>query len=378
MWPKVLHVAETIKGGIASYLDEIIPYQAAQFGAGNVGLLLPRSQLGELPAARGVRVWTFDDDCGRPRRVLRIRRMLPAVEAEFGPNVVHAHGSFAGIATRIPGLAPRAPVVYCSHGWAFDRESSRLKNAVIAAIERLLAPSARVIVCISRHDYRSGLRAGIEPTRLKLVENGIADQAAQGATTRRDGKCTWLFAGRFDRQKGVDIFLEAMRRMQHECHGVLLGGTVLADETLADVPPNVAVRGWAPRDEVQREIAAADAIVMPSRWEGFGLIAIEAMRASRPVIATRVGGLGDLVIDGWNGRVVEPNSVDSLVKVLRACNRASLAGMGENARRFYLASYTAQKLNRALFRLYLDAVRPTEPATLHERHWLAPAGRRAV
>ena len=370
MWPRVLHVAETIKGGIASYLEEILPYQTSQFGPDGVGLLIPASQLDELPSARGVQVWTFDDSCSRPRRVLRIWKALPGVIAAHRPNVIHVHGTFAGFATRMPFMSSRVPVVYCSHGWAFDRESSGLKNKLIAAVERVLAPFAAVIVCISRHDYRSGLRAGIPARLLRLVENGIADQGEQKVGNNGDWRCTFLFAGRFDRQKGVDIFIEAMRRMPADCIGVLLGGAVLAEEALSDVPPNVVVRGWAPREEVQDQISRADALVMPSRWEGFGLTALEAMRASKPVIAAGVGGLSDLIVDGYNGRIVQPNSVDALVEAMCAGNRESLAEMGRNGRRFYLESYTAQKLNRALFRVYLEALGQAQaPASLHEKQW---------
>src|SRR5690606_9841845 len=100
-----------------------------------------------------------------------------------------------------------------------------------------------------------------------------------------------LFVGRFDRQKGVDIFCEVLKRLGSRAYGVMVGGAVLHDSINLEYPYNVRTVGWRPKNELASFYRSADILVVPSRWEGFGLVAAEAMSLGCPVIASNVGGL---------------------------------------------------------------------------------------
>ncbi|MFX6269921.1 glycosyltransferase, partial [Acinetobacter baumannii] len=85
----------------------------------------------------------------------------------------------------------------------------------------------------------------------------------------------------------------------------------------------------------------ADVIVVPSRWEGFGLIAVEAMRAGLAVIASRVGGLAEVVEEGVTGFLVEPDKPEEIVNILRTVTREQLHEMGNAGREHFLNEFTS-------------------------------------
>lgn len=357
---QVLHVAEVLKGGTSSYLEEVLPYQASQFGAANVRVLIPESQRSDLPSSDNLPTTVFDDSGSRPDHILKLMKSIRQLVSERRPDVVHAHGTFAGVAVRLALRLMRnpPPVIYCSHGWAFDREGAAWKNNAIALIERMLAPFAKKIICISEHDRRSALRRGFSKNKLVVVLNGIRDvpSARIDTVSWPDGKRRILFAGRFDRQKGIDIFIEAMQKLGDEYFAYAIGASSVGDTTLPSVlPHNVKLTGWLTRTQVQEHLASAEIFVMPSRWEGFGLSALEAMRAGLPVIASKVGGLPELIEDQVTGLLIEPNSVDALVLAIQSVEQNRAATMGAASRGRFERDFQSDLMNQQIIRTYTES-----------------------
>src|SRR5450830_344150 len=119
---KVLHIAETLPGGPASYLKEVLPYQVQKFGSENVAVLVPADQTSHLGDFSG-QVFTFSRDGRNLKSFLSLENSIFKLLNDKW-DVVHLHSSFAGAIFR---LSPRvnirsaARVVYCAHCWAFDR-----------------------------------------------------------------------------------------------------------------------------------------------------------------------------------------------------------------------------------------------------------------
>ncbi|MGY3412286.1 glycosyltransferase involved in cell wall biosynthesis [Bradyrhizobium sp. GM5.1] len=216
---KVLHVAETIRGGIASYLNELHPQQQASFGAENVHYVVPSDHRHDLVGIDDSQITTFDRS-GRSIAGLfqMLRASMQALDA-FKPDVMHLHSSFAGLVLR-PALAARSEgprVVYCPHGWAFSRETGRLSHLAAKAAETLLARTSDRIICISGDEFNEAVRAGIPTDRLTLVHNGISKSRPLpygAATDWTSKKAKVLFIGRLDRQKGFDLLIEAARSLE--------------------------------------------------------------------------------------------------------------------------------------------------------------------
>jgi glycosyltransferase involved in cell wall biosynthesis len=113
--------------------------------------------------------------------------------------------------------------------------------------------------------------------------------------------------------------------------------------------------GWLPPAEIEAFYRSADVVVVPSRWEGFGLIAVEAMRAELPVIASRVGGLPEIVVDGETGVLIPPADKGALVRALRDLSDEKLAAMGRAGRQRFLRYFTLDRVHRQIAELYASA-----------------------
>jgi glycosyltransferase involved in cell wall biosynthesis len=276
---------------------------------------------------------------------------------------VHLHSTFAGAALRpLLWLWPGAPeVVYCAHGWCFDRRGAPAQLRVFRWFERALSQQCHRVVCVSGTDYECGRHAGIRGTKMTVVRNGIADRpAAHGPAA-----CLWpgnglrvLFVGRLDTQKGVDVLLAAMRELGEHACAVVVGSSIAENDAGLTFPANVAATGWLPRSTIESLYATADVLAMPSRWEGLPIVALEAMRAGLPVVASRVGGIPEAVVDGVTGLLVDPDSPSQLAAALRSVDAATLRRMGANARRRYEEQFQVGRVVSELDAIYRGPATP--------------------
>jgi glycosyltransferase involved in cell wall biosynthesis len=354
---KILHVAESAKGGVGTYLAEILPDQARRYGSDNVRALVPIQHAAHVSGVDRRLLLTWRREERSVTGVVSLAKTISREIARFNPTVVHAHSSLAGGVIRLLYGWKKPPfrIVYCPHGWAFDRQSSGLKNRVIERVEKGLAGGADRIVLISEHERQEALRIGIAPERLSLVLNGI-DDMPPARPARWDG--------RLDTQKGFDTLLDAVEPIQDRVALRVIGKAVAGPATAPRTRRAQAeYLGWRSLSEVATEIAAADVVVIPSRWEGFGLVALEAMRGGCAVVASAVGGLREIVIDGETGYLVPPDHPERLMRVLSRHDRETWRAMGRAGRARYEAMFTAQRMNAELAALYQDL----EPPAVDDR-----------
>ena len=247
-------------------------------------------------------------------------------------DVVHAHWLPSGLVARWTGrpfvvqvwgtdveLARRAP-------WLF-RSTLRRARAVVAA-STALADEAR--------------RLGA--TVVHVVPSGVAipdDVGAPGEPPHL------LYAGRLSEEKGVLELAEAAR-------GLPL--VVLGDGPLRDRLPGAL--GFVPPAEVGAYLERAAVVVCPSRREGYGIVARQAMAYGRPVVATAVGGLVDAVADGETGILVPPRDVRALREALeRLLGDSELRGrMGAASRQWAVVHFGSEAAARAMLALYEAAL----------------------
>jgi glycosyltransferase involved in cell wall biosynthesis len=356
---KVLHVAQTAQGGVGSYLEEIMPLQAQTYGPDCIRAVLPAEHAAAFPGLLPGGLVTFAARGGRLLTTWRMTALAVDIVRRWRPDVVHLHSTFAGLALRpILQLFGKTLVVYCAHGWSFDRRVGASQTRLARSLERLLSRLCDRIVCVSRKDYERGSSAGIPPAMMSVILNGIADHAP-GSTPGcsdlwPDTGLKILFVGRLDAQKGVDVLFSAMRQLGARGFAVVVGSSIADAPAAASTPANVKVLGWLSRGQIEQLYAAADVLVMPSRWEGLPIVALEAMRAGLPVIATRVGGIPEAVEDGVTGRLVDVDAPSQLAAVLDSLDPATLHLMSANARRRFLESFRIERVVQELDELYRE------------------------
>ncbi len=356
---KVLHVAESIRGGCGTYLNELLSGLNDDVGAGSIRVLAPDRHVKQLPDVPAAAIRSFRRP-GRAFGLFFLAVELLAAVREFRPDLIHAHSTFAGAVARmlaliVPGMPP---IVYCPHGWVFDTARSRGVRRRMEAIERLLSRWCVAIVAISEAEKLAGEAAGIRQGKMVVIQNGIRSSPPPWiARAWSDSRLKVLFVGRLDRQKGVDVLLEAVRPLEERVTVRIIGESVLSNSAAPAGTRNVQYLGWLNQEDVTAQISACDVVVMPSRWEGFGLVAIEAMRLAKPVIASRIGGLTDVIVDGVTGRLVPVGYAAALREALFADSHEARSRMGAAGRERFLSLYTIDRTRSQLASLYQAVLR---------------------
>jgi glycosyltransferase involved in cell wall biosynthesis len=217
-----------------------------------------------------------------------------------------------------------------------------------------------VVIAISEGVREALVRGGVRPERIRVVPSGIDPDAMRatggaGEAHRR----AWgiapddvlvLTLGALERRKGHAILLAATRRLAatHPRLRYVFCGAGSEEAALRRLagPLGAAVLLAGQQTDVAGCLAAADIVAMPSLKEGLGVAALEAMAAERPVVASRAGGLVEVVVDGESGLLVAPGDAAPLAEALAvlAADPALRRRLAEAGRRRVLARYTAARM----------------------------------
>jgi glycosyltransferase involved in cell wall biosynthesis len=349
---RVLHVAETLRGGPATYINNVVGMISTP---GSTLVLVPDRHAGDLDIDRDcVRVFRADR-----RGLMGLFTLAIAVLVlvrEFQPDIINVHGTLAAAVCRLLLALTkfRKRIIYTVHCWPFVREQSAISKLVCQLTELLLSYLCGKIICVSRHQYLAARAIGIGSHRLERIYNGIVDRPVKPDRPMRNGTLELLFVGRFDRQKGLDILLAAAREFEDRVTVRVIGANVVDHATVRNIPCNVTFLGWKSPRQIEAELRNCDVVVMPSRWESFGLVALEAMRAGRPVLASRIGGLSEVVRNQVTGLLFSPVGADGLVDGIRRCFDADLATLGRNGESRVRSLFPASRSAIALANVYAE------------------------
>lgn len=230
---------------------------------------------------------------GNLRRRPWLALVVPALLTSFvraarrvDADLLHAHWLPSG------WVASRTGRPYVVQVWGTDVELARR----VPRLARGVLRSARLVIAASTALAESAGELGAR--RVEVIPSGVDLPADVGAEASPPEV---LYAGRLSAEKGVDELVAATRGMKL---------VVVGDGPLRNRVPGAL--GFVPHDELQRLYARAAVVACPSRREGFGVVCLEAMAHGRPVVATNVGGLRDLVVDGETGLVVPPRDPAAL------------------------------------------------------------------
>jgi glycosyltransferase involved in cell wall biosynthesis len=267
--------------------------------------------------------------------------LAPAMLASFaraarraarGADLVHAHWLPAGAVA----LATRKPFVV--QLWGTDVELARR----LPQLARRVLGRARLVIAPSNALADEGRRLGAHG--IRVIPNGVALPAEVGDEAEPPEV---LYAGRLSPEKGV-------RELVAAADGLPL--VVAGDGPLrAEVPQ---ARGFVPNDELQRFYARAAVVACPSHREGFGVACAEAMAHGKPVVASAVGGLKDLVVDGETGVLVPPRDVAALREALERllADRELRRRLGAAGRERVREQFSWERFSAETIRAYEDAL----------------------
>jgi glycosyltransferase involved in cell wall biosynthesis len=247
-------------------------------------------------------------------------------------DLVHAHW----LPSALPALFTRRPFVV--QVWGTDVELARRVPRTFAWLLR----RARLVLCVSQA-LAADIPGGGLPDIL-LLTSGVEIPDNVGEP---DDPPHVLYVGRLSKEKGILEFVEATEGLPR---------VVVGDGPLRDRVPDAV--GFVPPRELAAYYERASVVVCPSRREGYGVVAREAMAYGRPVVATGVGGLLDAVEDGVTGRLVpagDPNALRAAIEELLADEalRRRLGAAGREAARSH---FSWEAATEATIRAYRDAL----------------------
>lgn len=352
---KVLHVGEYVQGGVATYIRtllehpdhaEIEDYLVCSDYNSDHNWKLPENRIYYYSYKRMLR--------NIPDAIKAIYHVIKQIK----PDVIYCHSTWAGLFVRLPlfFLPKHCRVIYNAHGWAFLRNTTNLKKKLYALIELVLSTRTDAIINVSGYEYKAAENAGISKKKLYLVYSGISSVKGETPPVHLPkGVINLLFVGRFDAPKGIDYLLENFSKCKRkDIHLSVIGDNVVGDSEKIPMvnTDRVTFCGWVPHNQLDGYYKSCDAVIMPSRWEAFGLVGVEAMKYGRPIIVSNRGALPELVKVGENGYIFDFEHPESLIQILEKLDKRNLCRMGKKAGSVFLEKYRSPKMLEKTFLIY--------------------------
>ena len=371
----VAHNAYLYRGGE----DTVVEAEIALLRRHGHEVVLYRRDNAELDA---LPLWQAAmDSVWSKRTVMEAGRLL----ASFRPHLIHAHNTFPLISPSLYGIADELgiPVVQTLHNfrllcpqamlmrngrycddcvgrWPWRAvlhrcyRGSLAQSAVSAGMvsgHRILGTwrnRVRRYIVLNQMCREIFIRGGLPPEKLSIKPNFVEANDVPGEHKRRGG----LFIGRLAAEKGLLTLAQAIRQTPVTRIAVCGSGPLQAFVEQSEWLDYI---GFEQGEVLRTRIANAEFLVMPSTGiESFGLAAIEAFACGTPVIASRHGGLREIVEHGHNGLLVTPGNADELAEAIAyaVSNPIQMRRMGLEAYQTYLAGYTPERNYSTLMAIY--------------------------
>ena len=290
------------------------------------------------------------------------------------PDIVHANSSKAGVLGRVAAFLARVPIrIFTVHGWAFAAHRG-LAGRLFLWAERLMRPLTTLAICVSENERAVGLAARTCAAQRTVVVHNAVEAAP--VSERGELPVTRVVSvGRFKYPKDFGTLIEAFAKLDRPFVGQLVGdgpdrSTLEAATRRHNLSGRVEFLGE--RNDVPALLAGAEVFVLSSRSEGLPVSVLEAMSAQLPVIASAVGGVPELVVEGETGLLVPPGDIDALAHALerlladgRLRRRLGKAGRHRLEERFGLDEFRRRHLE--LYRRELERRGLSAPAPEAER-----------
>lgn len=326
---KIMHIMQSA-GGVAEYVKELLDNNKNSYE--NV-LVVSNDYKNNKEIREKCNKYYFVDMV----REISIIKDLKAVFAvrkiikKEKPDIVYLHSSKAGAIGRIAlWFNKKVKIIYNAHGWYFNADIGK-KKIIFQIIEKILAIKTDKIVAISNSEYESALKKNIcKKDKLVLISNGIdfnkfKDNYDYRKSTRKkyninENDIVVGIVGRISEQKDPLTTIKAAYKIIKECDNIyfMFVGSGDLEENIkkisqeAQIDSHVIITGWV--NDVEKYIPAFDIALLPSKWEGFGLAITEYIACKKPIIATNVGGIADILSEHIKGFLIEKEDYNGIVR----------------------------------------------------------------
>jgi glycosyltransferase involved in cell wall biosynthesis len=355
---RVLHVIARLNvGGTARYItrlaEELPKHKIETFVA--TGFVQGSEQ--EDPSAKNLKVIRIPS-LGRQINPIKdhfaFKQLLKVVN-EVKPDILHTHTFKAGYIGRIKtreiqrAAGKQVKFVHTFHGHLFDDpEFSGLKSLIITSFERRFAMRTDAIVTVGAQVAKELLEREIgQPEQFTNIPPGVEALKLPKSKPRTKVTIGWIA-----RVTGVKNPLRALEiaKLFPDAQFLIAGGGDLLDQVKAQAPKNTKVLGWT---DAAKLFASSDIILSTSENEGMPIALIEAQLASKPVVATNVGGVAEVVLNNKTGFVTKKNTQE-LAKALEKliASNSLRTAQGKAAKAHATKAFSVEKMVQAHVSLY--------------------------
>ena len=361
---RVLHVIARLNvGGTARYITQLA-HELPQHGIETfVATGFVQGDEVEDPSAQSIKLYRISS-LGRSINPIKdhlARKQLDRLIAEVKPDIIHTHTFKAGYVIRMKKQP--VPVVHTFHGHLLDDpEFSGFKSKVIIEVERKLAKKSAKLVTVGRRvadellEEKIGHRAQYVniPPGVVAVDVTPRAQALANLNLENTGKPIVGWIARVTGVKNPMRALEVADAMP-DTQFLMAGGGDLLDQVKAAAPSNVRVIGWADAADL---LGASEIILSTSENEGIPVALIEAQLAGKPVVATDVGSVSEVVLNHETGIVTNKNA-GSIALALESLilDKAKREEMGRLATARAEALFSVERMINAHIELYASIVK---------------------
>ncbi len=285
-------------------------------------------------AEKGIRVIQIPDlerDINFSKEWKALKALLKIIKEER-PDVLHLNSSKIGglgaLAGRIMGV-PK--IIFTGHGWAFNENRSQISKTLILFLHWLTIIFTHVTIAVSQKAKKDIVWLPFIKNKIKVIYNGIdkfklrSKKDARHILTGEENskKIIILSVSELHSNKGIDIALRGLARLPEKLKEKILyciSGEGGVREKLEKLAKDLGVKemtrflGFVPN--AKELLAGADIFLLPSRTEAFPYVLLEAGGAGRAVIATRVGGVPEIIKDMQNGILIHPRSPGEVAEAI--------------------------------------------------------------
>ena len=305
----------------------------------------------------------------------RAVREIAALLKAQGVDILHTHGGVAGLFGRQAAARAGTPIViHTIHGIHYLHYRNPFLKYFHVLLERHLSRRTDAVIFVSEADFRSGRKWRLAaPARSRLIRNGVdlSRRVKDLRTTLRMGKLRESLGltppvvgtiARLHRQKGIEFLLRAakeIRGLHPEVRIVVVGGGPLEKRLKREAEKAGLGRGFlmlGERTEARELLSLFDIFVLPSLWEGLPLALLEAASFGKPIIASDIDGVREVIKDGETGILVPPGSpgrlAEAIIRLLE--DRTLAAKLGERAKQDIPPLFTLAEMVEKTGQLYLE------------------------
>jgi glycosyltransferase involved in cell wall biosynthesis len=346
------------RGGVVSYLSGLIPglvgefdVTVAAYGPGPLGERM-RAAGAEYVELRHVR---------RPISPLTDARGLLELIAlcrQLRPHVLHANSTKAGLLGRLAAWLTRVPVrIFSSHGWAFATHPGATSRVYLWC-DRIMRPLTTTTICVSQSELARGLRARTcTARRTVVIPNGISLEVPRARVGDEDGPARIVTVGRMAAPKDFVTVVRALARLPADSYRAqFVGDGPDRAEIQREIErhDSLSITLAGERGDVPARLAESDVFVLSSHSEAMPMVVLEAMAAGLPVVASAVGGVPELIVDGDSGVLFAPGDVDALAAALEqlAADGRLRQRLGGSARARAEQRHSLDEMRRQYAELY--------------------------